>query len=209
MVVFLSIIAFIVCYAIGGFNGAIFLSRVIYDEDIRKYGSKNPGFTNFKRIYGNNIVSWSVFVIDIVKTAVPVLIFALIFKSAFGMWQTGAQIAGFGCMVGHCFPLWYGFKGGKAFLAGFATIWFVNVRMALIAVIIFLLLLFLVKIMSVSSCAAALSCPISLAIMGPDNAAVMVFCILATLLVLIRHYPNFVRLINGKEPKFSIFSKNN
>lgn len=207
MVVFLSIVAFLACYAAGGFNGAIFLSRLIYNEDIRKYGSKNPGFTNFKRVYGNNPISWSVMLIDILKTAVPVLIFALIFNAAFGMWQTGAQIAGFGCMVGHCFPLWYGFKGGKAFMAGFATCWFVNVRMTLVAMIIFLVLLFTVKIMSVSSCAAALSCPISLAIMGPDNAAVMVFCILSALLVIARHYPNFVRLVNGQESKFSLSDK--
>ena len=97
--------------------------------------------------------------IDILKTALPVFAAALYMSLMFDMWQFGAQFAGLFCMLGHCFPVWYGFKGGKAFIAGFATIWFVDWRMTLIAMAIFFLLLFTLKYMSVASCTAALQLP--------------------------------------------------
>ena len=110
-------------------------------------------------------------------------------------------------MLGHCFPVWYGFKGGKAFIAGFATIWFVDWRMTLIAMAIFFAVLFIGKYMSVASCTAALSCPISLFYLGYSNVWVEVLAIAAAALVIIRHYPNFVKLVHGTESKFTLSSK--
>ena len=157
MSVSLLIIA-VVSYLLGGVNGAIIMSRLVYHEDIRKSGSNNPGFTNFKRVYGLNAAAWSVMLIDILKTALPVFLSAVYMGIMYDdMWQFGAQFAGLFCMLGHCFPVWYGFKGGKAFIAGFATIWFVDWRMTLIAMAIFFAVLFIGKYMSVASCTAALS----------------------------------------------------
>lgn len=197
----------VISYVLGGVNGAIIMSQLVYHEDIRKSGSNNPGFTNFKRVYGLNAATWSVLLIDILKTALPVFAAALYMSLMFDMWQFGAQFAGFFCMLGHCFPVWYGFKGGKAFIAGFSTIWFVDWRMTLIAMAIFFLLLFTLKYMSVASCAAALSCPISLFYLGYSNVWVEVIAIAAAALVIIRHYPNFVKLAHGTESKFSLSSK--
>ena len=122
MSVSLLIIA-VVSYLLGGVNGAIIMSRLVYHEDIRKSGSNNPGFTNFKRVYGLNAAAWSVMLIDILKTALPVFLSAVYMGVMYDdMWQFGAQFAGLFCMLGHCFPVWYGFKGGKAFIAGFAKI---------------------------------------------------------------------------------------
>ncbi len=73
MSVSLLIIA-VVSYLLGGVNGAIIMSRLVYHEDIRKSGSNNPGFTNFKRVYGLNAAAWSVMLIDILKTALPVYV---------------------------------------------------------------------------------------------------------------------------------------
>ena len=169
MSVSLLIIA-VVSYLLGGVNGAIIMSRLVYHEDIRKSGSNNPGFTNFKRVYGLNAAAWSVMLIDILKTALPVFLSAVYMGIMYDdMWQFGAQFAGLFCMLGHCFPVWYGFKGGKAFIAGFATIWFVDWRMTLIAMAIFFAVLFIGKYMSVASCTAALSCPISLFYLGYSN----------------------------------------
>ena len=203
----LFIISAVVSYLLGGINGAIILSKLVYNDDIRNYGSHNPGFTNFKRVYGNNAVTWSVMLIDILKTAVPVFLTAWIAGAFFDNWQLGAQFSGFFCMIGHCFPVWYGFKGGKAFITGFTTIWFVDWRMTLIAMAVFFVLLFTLKYMSVASCSAAAVCPLALAFLGYSSIWVELIAIAAALLVIVRHYPNFIKLKNGTESKFSLSSK--
>ncbi len=199
--------AAIISYLLGGLNGAIMLSKLVYHQDIREHGSNNPGFTNFKRVYGNGFVTWLVLIIDILKAALPVFATAFVMWKLFDLWQTGAQFAGLFAMIGHCFPVWYRFKGGKAFIAGFSTIWFVDWRMALVATAVFFLVLFIGKYMSVASCSAALFCPIALACLSPQNIWVELMAIAAALLVILRHLPNFKKLVKGKESKFSLSSK--
>lgn len=207
------IISAIVSYLVGGVNGAIMLSNLVYHQDIRDHGSGNPGFTNFKRVYGNNLISWSVLLIDVLKTALPVLITALILHAISvnrgqpSLFQLGAAYSGLFCMIGHCFPVWYGFKGGKAFIAGFATTWFVDWRMALIAMGVFFIVLGICRFMSVASCSGALTCPIALAFLGPSMIWVEILVIVSALLIIVRHYPNFIKLKNGTESKFSLKNK--
>lgn len=194
----------LLCYLIGGVNAAIIMSKLIYHEDIREKGSGNPGFTNFKRVYGNNAISWSVMFMDILKAALPVFLVAFYMRNNFDMWQFGAAFAGLFAMIGHCFPVWYGFKGGKAFMAGFGTIWFVDWRMALIAMAVFFIVLGIWKYMSVASCTASITCPIALAILGPSAWYVWVICLVSALLVIVRHSSNFKKLKAGTESKFSL-----
>ena len=158
----------VVAYLCGGSNGAIIFSKLIYHKDIREYGSKNPGFTNFKRVFGSK-VAWFVFIFDILKTVVPVVIASFLFSS-FGtdigaeswlLWKFGAAYSGLFCMIGHAYPVWYRFKGGKTFSCGVAIVWFIDWRVGLICAAIFLLsLLLITKIMSLSSCLFALCFPI-------------------------------------------------
>ncbi len=209
MMAIILIISGVVSYLLGGVNGALLASRLFHHEDIRQFGSKNPGFTNYKRVYGNGVVTWLVLVFDVFKTAVPVFITALVMKENFGLWQFGAQFSGLCAMLGHCFPIWYKFKGGKGFLAGFATIWFVDWRMALVATGVFLIILFTVKYMSVASCSAALVCPIVLAFLQPQSIWVELLAIAAAALVILRHHENFTKLMKGTESKFSLSSKKN
>lgn len=209
MMALILIISGVVSYLLGGVNGAILASRLFHHEDIRQFGSKNPGFTNYKRVYGNGVVTWLVLVFDVFKTAVPVFITALVMKESFGLWQFGAQFSGLCAMLGHCFPIWYKFKGGKGFLAGFATIWFVDWRMALVATGVFLIILFTVKYMSVASCSAALVCPIVLAFLQPQSIWVELLAIAAAALVILRHHENFAKLMKGTESKFSLSSQKN
>lgn len=115
--VFLFISAAVAAYLIGGINPAIVLSDRIYHQDIRQMGSGNPGFTNFKRAYGNRW-AWFVFVLDIAKTVVVVGLFSMLFGSVLEMRQMGAAYTGFFAMIGHVFPIWYQFEGGKGFLVG-------------------------------------------------------------------------------------------
>ena len=207
MMIAVLCVSAVVSYLLGGLNCAIILSKLVYKQDIRDFGSNNPGFTNFKRTYGNGFVTWLVLIFDILKTALPVFLTALIMWQMFDKWQFGAQFSGMFCMIGHCFPVWYKFKGGKAFLAGFATIWFVDWRMTLIAMAVFFILLFTLKYMSVASCSAAAVCPIALAFLGPASIGVELMAIACALLVILRHIPNFKKLANGTESKFSLSSK--
>lgn len=200
-------VAAVASYLLGGVNAAIIMSGLVYHEDIREKGSGNPGFTNFKRVYGNSPLAWSVMLLDILKAAVPVFLTAFFMGKYFDLWQFGAAFAGLFAMIGHCFPVWYGFKGGKAFMAGFATTWFVDWRMALIAMAVFMLVLFTLRYMSVASCTASLTCPIALALLEPSSVAVWIVCLLSALLVVIRHYPNFLKLKAGTESKFYLKSK--
>lgn len=200
-------IAAVICYLVGGVNAAIIMSNLVHHEDIRQKGSGNPGFTNYKRVYGGDFVAWSVMFLDILKTALPVLASAICFEQMFGLWQFGAAFGGLFAMLGHCFPIWYGFKGGKAFMAGFATTWFVDWRMALIAMVIFLILLFTVKYMSLCSCISSFCCPVILYFLHPFPIWTLVISAASALLVIARHYKNFIKLANGTETKFSLKSK--
>ena len=197
----------IATYLIGGLNAAIVISKLKYKQDIRTQGSGNPGFTNFKRVYGLN--GWAIFVMlsDIIKAAIPVCIAMITFRTLYDMGQFGAAFTGLFAMLGHCFPVWYGFKGGKAFMTGFGTIWFVDWRMTLIAMAVFLILLGLIRYMSVASCISSVTCPVVLALLGAESIAVIIISAVSALLVVFRHKENFKKLMQGTESKFSLKKK--
>ncbi len=201
----LTALSAITGYLFGGINGAIILSKAVYRKDIREYGSKNPGFTNFKRVFGNGIATWGVMLIDIAKTLIPVLVFSILFENLCGMRQYGAAITGLFCMIGHAYPLWYRFKGGKTFMTFATTVWFVDLYMSLIFLCVFLLILFTVKFMSLSSMTAAASCPVSLFLLGYNHISVPLIMLVGALLLIWRHKANILRLIRGEESKFSLF----
>ncbi len=194
-------------YLFGGINGAIILSTTIHKMDIREHGSKNPGFTNYKRVFGNEFSTWCVMLIDILKTLIPVLVFSIIFDNLFDAKQLGAAITGLACMVGHAYPAWYKFNGGKTFMSMATAIWFIDVKMAFIFLAVFVLMLFTIKFMSLSSMTAAASCPFSLLLLKCEQTTVIVLMAIAACLLIWRHKANIVRLIYRQESKFSLFGK--
>lgn len=200
----LYVVAAITAYLVGAINPAIVLSKLIYKKDIRTLGSKNPGFTNFKRVFGKKY-AWLVFGLDLFKSALLCCVFGPVFSAAAGSFSLGAAYVGLFAMIGHAFPIWYGFIGGKCFSVGAAAIWFVDWRAALIATGIMLILLFTVKIMSLSVIIAAVSCPISLVAFGVQPTSVTIICVLSVALLIFRHKANIKRLFKGKESKFYIF----
>lgn len=207
-------IAAIASYLVSAVNPSLLLARTVYHQDIRTVGSGNPGFTNFKRLYGWKL-AWLVLLIDFSKTLLPCLVFGFAFRSLWGSFSLGAAYAGFFAMLGHAYPVWYRFRGGKAFLVAASAIWFIDWRVGLIAAGVFLLLLFTVQIMSVSSLSAALVCPIAMTVFGfgfgyahLTHPIVLTCCVLSVLLLFWRHKANLDRLFHGKEPHFRVFGKN-
>lgn len=202
MKVLLYVSAAVVAYLVAGWNPAITFSKAIYKKDIRECGSGNPGFTNFKRVFGNRW-AWWVLALDLSKAAIVVSIFANLFAQHFGMYHFGAAYTGLFAMLGHAFPVWYKFKGGKGFLVSLSTVWILDWRVGLIATLIMIGLLFVTKYMSLSTVVAMLSCPIFLVLFdSPTNAVLIITGIV--LFMAMRHKENFRRLKMGTESKFTV-----
>lgn len=202
----LFLITAVVSWLVGGINPAILLSNLIYHQDIRTLGSHNPGFTNFKRVFGGRW-AWTVFALDLLKSILLCTVFGELFRSAMLSRQLGAAFAGLFAMLGHAYPVWYQFHGGKCFSVAAAAIWFVDWRAGAVATAILLFLLFTAKYMSLSVLCAAFSCPITLAVVGTENRYVWWICLLSVALMTFRHRKNIARLLEGTEPRFRFGEK--
>lgn len=193
-------LAAVVSYLVAGLNPAILLSTVIYHRDIRECGSKNPGFTNFKRCFGMRW-AWLVMVVDLLKSALPAVLFGILFSILWGDWQLGVSFACIFAMIGHAYPVWYGFRGGKGFLVCLASMWTLDWRVGLVATLLMIILLLVTKYMSYATVVAMLTCPITLMLASP-SATVVVLCALSVCFMAWRHKGNFKRLLEGTETKF-------
>lgn len=204
MTAFLYTAAAVCGYFVAGLNPAIVLSKAIYHTDIRTCGSGNPGFTNFKRTFGNKW-AWWVLVFDLFKAAVVVGIFARLFDFYLGDFQFGAAYTGVFAMLGHAYPVLYRFKGGKGFLVCLSTVWVIDWRVGAIATLIMVALLLTTKYMSLSTVVAMLTCPLLL-IGFHASLPVVALTSVCVLFMAWRHRENFKRLMCGTESKFALKS---
>ncbi len=199
------IISAVFAYFVSGLNPAIIMSKAIYKKDIRTCGSGNPGFTNFKRVFGNKY-AWFVFVLDILKGAVISVVAGLLFRAYVGSWALGVAYEGLFAMLGHAFPIYYGFKGGKGFLVCLSTVWFIDWRAGAIATAVLVIMLPLTKYMSLSTMSALVAGAVAVAAFG-GGLAVSIMYAVCVLFVIVRHKQNIVRLVQGTESKFSFGKK--
>ena len=205
MKILLSILAAVCGYLIAGMNPAIAISKAVYHKDIRECGSGNPGFTNFKRTFGNKW-AWWVLVLDLSKAAVVIGFFAWLLSRQGVDFQLGAAYTGMFCMLGHAFPFQFKFKGGKGFLVCLSTMYVIDWRVGLIATGIMVILLLITKYMSLSTTLAMLLCPILLIPFGAPLPVILMAAFCAVFMA-VRHKENFKRLIKGTESKFSLSGK--
>jgi len=205
MTVLLYILAAVCGYLVAGMNPSIALSKAVYKKDIRECGSGNPGFTNFKRTFGNTW-AWWVLVLDLSKAAVAVGLFAWLLSREGVDFQLGAAYTGMFCMLGHAFPLQYKFKGGKGFLVCLSTMYVIDWRVGLIATGMMIVLLLITKYMSLSTTLAMLLCPILLILFGA-SVPVILMALACAVFMAVRHKENFKRLIKGTESKFTLKGK--
>ena len=192
--------AAICAYIVSSWNPAITLSKAIYHKDIRTCGSGNPGFTNFKRTFGNKW-AWWVMALDMCKAGVVVLLFALIFRF-FGInFQIGAAFTGLFALVGHAYPIWYEWKGGKGFLVTISVVFVVDWRIGLAAFALMTVLLLTTDYMSLSTVTALLLSPVMLIFMKAEPIAIIMVSVMV-IFVAVRHKENFKRLLSGTEKRF-------
>lgn len=184
----------IMSYLIGNISSSVIIGRKYKDVDVREHGSGNAGATNAIRVLGKKIGA-VVFVMDVLKGVIP---------SAIGLYFGGIEI-GFVCgvcaVVGHIFPIFLKFKGGKGVATSLGVGLVLNPIYALIGLLIFVAIVFKTKYVSLGSVLGTITFPI-LQIFTTDNAIVMIFSGLLGLLVLFSHRENIKRLVKGTESKF-------
>ena len=215
MFILLMLITAVPAYLLGSVNGAITASKVFYRKDIRDFGSGNPGLTNFYRTFGKSGVLLVV-LIDVIKTIAPVMFGGWLFATYTDMVLTevgplhrffdlayfGQALAGFFVMLGHCFPLFYKFKGGKGIMAIGAIVIVIDWQLALISWGVFIIVTLITRYISLASILGSIAFPVSMVILHVGGIAERNIVILCVILVIVRHIPNIKRLIKGEESKF-------
>jgi len=187
-------------YLIGSVSVAVLITKGLSHGDVRKQGSGNAGATNVARVYGIG-VGLATLAGDILKTAL-----AMFLGSVIGG-QPGMIAAAFGCLLGHCFPLYFGFRGGKAVSVSAAIGLYLNWRFFLILLAVFFLTFLLTRRVSASSIAAAVAYPLGMLVLGTFPWYALALGCFITVFVIFMHRENVKRLIKGTEPKFSIGKK--
>jgi glycerol-3-phosphate acyltransferase PlsY len=197
----------ILAYLIGSIPTSLIVSRSQFNIDIRDYGSGNAGATNTFRVLGSR---WGTFVMlmDMLKGLVAVKLALLLpyyIDNEFE--RTNFQIGlGLAAVLGHIFPIWAEFRGGKGVATLFGLIIAISPWTALSCVGVFLLVLYLTRFVSLSSILASLAFPIFILIVfNVDNIAYRIFAIAVALLVIMTHQKNIGRLLSGSESKVPIF----
>ena len=208
----LSILWVIASYFIGSLNFSIIISNKKYKDDIRKYGSQNAGSTNMQRVYGNKAAALTL-LCDAAKGFVCVFVARLLFGMNVG------YLAGTFCVIGHCFPAYFGFKGGKGVATAIAVVLTLCAPVGILLIIIFAILVLGTKYISLGSIIAALLYPVFLDrcyglynMLGIYDAAhptaFMEICAVAiTFIIIVRHHKNIKNLLNGEENKISLGKK--
>ena len=215
--ILLIIAATVPSYILGSINGAIIASKMFYRKDIRDYGSGNAGFTNFYRVFGKG-GALLVILIDVLKTIVPVLFGGWLFAHFMDMMQSasfpfgwfipesffGQALAGFAVMLGHCFPVFYKFKGGKGVMAIGMIVIIIDWRLALIAWGVFIITALISRYISLGAIFGSIAFPVSMWILDVGGLAERLVIIVCTLLVIVRHSQNISRILKGEESKVKL-----
>jgi len=196
----------ITAYLIGSIPTALLISRKYFGIDIREYGSGNMGATNAFRILGSKFGT-IIMVLDVLKGMLAVGLFYLLpFYVSNEFERTNFMIAlGLSAVIGHIFPVFADFKGGKGVATILGMILAIQPYVALTCIGVFLIVLFLTRYVSLSSILGAVMLPICvLWIWNEDELTYRIFALLVAIMVIITHQKNITRLIKGAENRVPI-----
>lgn len=204
----LYIIVAIIAYLIGSINFSVIFSKKMAGFDVREKGSGNAGTTNMLRSVGKKAAALTL-VCDILKGVVAIGI-AILFGNIFNAQDKSllVQIAGILVIIGHTFPIFFGFKGGKGVATSLGVLLMSNWQIGLICLVFALVLMILTKMVSVGSIGAAILFPV-LTLFIRDNYIVaegtnyFIFSVILAIIVVFNHRENVKRLLSGKENKIS------
>ena len=200
-----SILSAAAAYLLGSVSFAIVVSKSLYHQDVRQFGSGNAGMTNILRTYGKKAAALTL-AGDFLKGVAAVLISLLIFAAMGVTLFDGAYVGGLFAILGHLYPVYFGFRGGKGILTSIGIIAVINPLVFLGLLIIGLPLIFLTKIVSVGSLAGAVCYPFLTLLVDFWQGGVswldFSFSLVIALLVIWMHRSNVKRLLNGTENRF-------
>ena len=203
------IIIAIIAYLVGSINFSIIISKRMAGFDVREKGSGNAGTTNMLRSVGVKAAAITL-LCDILKGVVVILIAILIGNIVDGLDDALlVQLAGIFVIIGHTFPIFFGFKGGKGIATSLGVLLMINWQIGLICLVFALILMVITRMVSVGSIAAAILFPVLVIFIGQNyivpvnNWSYLIFSIIVAVLVLFNHRENLKRIFTGKENKIS------
>jgi len=202
-----EVILILLAYLIGSVPTAVWISKYFFKIDIRDYGSGNAGATNTFRVLGSK---WGTFVmlVDVLKGIIATSLYILLPYYLTDEWDRTNFMIGLGlaAVLGHIFPIWAGFRGGKgvATLLGMAVA--IQPLVALCCVGVFLIVLYLTRFVSLSSILAGVSFMVFiLFIFNEKETLYRIFAVLVALMVILTHQKNIGRILKGTESKIPLF----
>ncbi len=193
--------AFLIAYLLGSIPSAVWLGKWFHGIDVREHGSKNAGATNSFRVLGKR-TGIMVLVLDVSKGVLTMLVSLLLLE------QTGSMIyqmvsAGI-CVLGHVFPVFANFRGGKGVATSLGVFLGLNPYTAVTCILVFILVFIASRYVSLSSITAAFLLPfISFFIYHQEALEFLYFNIILSLIVILAHHKNIKRLIAGEEQRMN------
>lgn len=203
-----NIVVAIIAYLIGSINFSVIFSKKMAGFDVREKGSGNAGTTNMLRSVGKKAAAITL-ICDILKGVVAILIAMFI---AWGFKVENAsllvQIAGIAVVLGHTFPIFFGFKGGKGVATSLGILIMSNWQIGLICLVFGVVLIALTRMVSLGSCAAAVLFPVLTLFINEhyivsQGSSYLIYSIILAVIVLFNHRSNIKRILSGKENKIS------
>ena len=189
-----NVIALVVSYLAGSVNFSIVFSKLLLKQDIRTKGSGNAGFTNTLRNYGK-VYGAAVFLCDILKTVAVILAARFILKE-----RVAEYCAAVGVILGHNFPVFFGFKGGKGVATAGGMVFMIDWRIALILLAIFIITVAVTKYVSLGSIIMAVLYPVLIFVFYKSLPLTVISAVF-TIIVVVAHRENIKKLINHTESK--------
>ena len=218
-----------IAYLLGSLNSAIIVTKLTTKQDIRTYGSGNAGATNVLRSQGK-VPALLTTLGDLLKSFIAVIIGGALLTNLhmagveplyelpgdISNLLVGRYLAGLFCIIGHLFPVYFGFKGGKGVLTTLGMMLILDWRVALICLGFFIVVVLISRMVSLGSVVAAALLPVFTyifrAFVEKQSGSTVIFCtamaVLIAAILIIKHIPNIKRICAGTESKFSFGSKN-
>ena len=185
----------IISYLMGSIPFGLILTKIFLNKDIREIGSGNIGATNALRT-GNKLIGYSTLILDVLKAVIPVLYVKINFPEA-------VYISALCSFIGHVFPIWLKFKGGKGVATYVGILFSLNFTFGLVFGVCWLIIFFISKYSSLASLIGSLSIPVYILIMRDSET--IFFYLIMFILIFFTHRENIKRLKNKEETKTKIY----
>lgn len=206
------IIVGIIAYLIGSINFSVLISKKMAGFDVREKGSGNAGTTNMLRSVGKKAAAITL-ICDILKGVISIVIAIIVGNIAKNLdRELLLQIAGIAVVLGHTFPIFFGFKGGKGVATSLGVLLISNWQIGLICLVFAVVLMALTRMVSLGSCAAAVLFPVLTLFINQHYTVLtdcksgrvyFVYSVILAIIVLYNHRSNIKRILNGTENKLS------